>query len=331
MPNKQNQLFKSTMKRFFTLSFLFFSACMFGQNLIPDPSAEDFVECPSTLGNIDIYTSSWQSFRGSPDYWNSCSENPLLGWDNSVGFQAPRTGEGYLGLFTFRRNPLNSREYIGLNLEDALIIGQEYYLSFYVSRAHKFNAFNLASNNIGVLLMTDNFLNSEEIGATPNYSSFHRTDLITDTVNWVNISYQFIADSAYQFLAFGNFFEDSLTDTLRVGGEPDGNVTSYYYLDDFCLSTSPNECDFVISTDNFKFEPESVKLWPNPCSSNLNIDLKVPIQKIDIFSMEGKLINSVIGNGKQSVILKVDLESGTYIAVLKTKEAIIKKRFMVSN
>jgi hypothetical protein len=51
------------MKRFFTLSFFLFSFVLFGQNLIPDGSAEDVDECPSSFGNIDGYTSSWQSFR----------------------------------------------------------------------------------------------------------------------------------------------------------------------------------------------------------------------------------------------------------------------------
>jgi hypothetical protein len=330
MPNKQNQFLKSIMKRFFTLSFLLLAFSLFGQNLIPDPSAEDFVECPSSLGNIDVYTSSWQSFRGSPDYWHSCSENPLLGWDNSLGFQEPRTGEGYLGLVTFSRNLNNVREYLGISLGEPLTVGQEYFLTFFVSRAHKSNAYNLASNNIGVIMMTENFLNTEELGPTPNYSSFHRTDLITDTVNWVNISYQFIADSAYQFLAFGNFFEDSLTDTLRIGGEPTGSVISYYYFDDFCLSTSPDECDFIISTDYLNFDSHLLKMWPNPCANNLNIKLSVPIQEIAIFSMEGKLIKSIVGDGKQTLDLNIDFESGMYLAVLKTKNGIIKKRFMVS-
>ncbi|MCA1764460.1 MAG: T9SS type A sorting domain-containing protein [Flavobacteriales bacterium] len=271
------------MKRFFTLSFLFFSVCLFGQNLIPDPSSEDVVECPSTLGNI----------------------------------------------FTFRRNPMNSREYIGVALNEPLIIGQDYFMSFYVSRAHKFNAFNLASNNIGVLFMTENFLNTEELGPTPNYSTFNRTDLITDTVNWVNVSYQFTADSAYQYLAFGNFFEDNMTDTLRIGGEPDGNVTSYYYFDDFCLSASPDECDFVNSTINLNHS--AAKMWPNPCQKELNFKTEFPITQLDIYDIRGKLLKTTFANDEKEIQIGINLSSGIYMAVLQTKKGITKKRFMVSN
>lgn len=315
------------MKRFFTLSFLFFSVCLFGQNLIPDPSAEDYVECPTGLGILETWNPNWQSFRGTPDYFNNCSDG--LGSNNPLGYQEPRTGDGYLGLFTFRRNPMNSREYIGVALNEPLIIGQDYFMSFYVSRAHKFNAYNLASNNIGVLFMTENFLNTEELGPTPNYSTFNRTDLITDTVNWVNVSYQFTADSAYQYLAFGNFFEDNMTDTLRIGGESDGNVTSYYYFDDFCLSASPDECDFVNSTINLIHS--AAKMWPNPCQKELNFKTEFPITQLDIYDIRGKLLKTTFASEEKEIQIGINLPSGIYMAVLQTKQGITKKRFMVSN
>ncbi|HKL39264.1 MAG TPA: T9SS type A sorting domain-containing protein [Cryomorphaceae bacterium] len=317
------------MKRFFTLSFLFFSFAMFGQNLIPDGSVEDFVECPSSLGNIGIYTSSWQSFRGSPDYWHSCSTNEGLGWDNSLGFQEPKTGEGYLGLFTFRRNPLNSREYIGVTLTETLTVGQEYVLSFHVSRAHQFNAFNLASNNIGALLMTENFLNSEELGPTPGYANFNEMEVVEDTINWVNFTYQFIADSAYQYLAFGNFFDDALTDTLRIGGEPDGNVTSYYYFDDFCLTQNPNGCDFL-NTADMRFEP-NLKVWPNPCRDYVMLESSSPIQSYSVYSVQGKRLLGEDVYADQTAQLNLGLDPGMYVMVVQTNKGITKKRFVVSN
>ena len=317
------------MKRFFTLLLIFTTFSVFGQNLIPNPSVEEYIECPTSLGNIDVYTSSWKNFRGTPDYWHSCSDNPLLGWNNSLGFQEPRTGDGYLGLVTFSKNLNNVREYLGVVLNQSLIIGQEYFMSFYVSRAHKFNAYNLASNNIGVLMMTENFLNDEELGSTPNYSSYNRLDLIEDTVNWVNVSYQFTADSAYQYLAFGNFFEDSMTDTSRIGGEPDGNVTSYYYFDDFCLSASPDECDIVNSTINLNYS--SIKMWPNPCHNKLNFATEFSIIQLGIYDLRGKLLKATFAKDENGIQVDINLPSGIYMAVLQTKKGIIQKRFVVSN
>jgi hypothetical protein len=326
---KQKQFFKFTMKRFFTFFFFLFAFAVFGQNLIPDGSAEDFVECPSTLGNVETYLSEWQSFRGSPDYWNSCSENPLLGWDNSLGFQEPRTGEGYLGLITFSRNLNNAREYLGTELIEPLVIGEEYFLTFYVSKGHVDNNYNGASNNIGALFMTENFLFTHEQGPIPNFSSFNELEVVQDTINWVEMSYQFVADSAFQFLAFGNFFDDSLTDTVRVGGEPDGNINSYYYFDDFCLTTSPAGCDFANSTNNQK--AVDVFVYPNPCTNRLYVEQEAPIEHLDIHTPTGELLVSRNLQGINQVELSIDLPSGLYFVSIYSKEQKATKRFVVSN
>ena len=285
------------MKRFFTLSFLFFTVALFAQNLIPDGSAEDVVECPTTLGNVDIYNSSWQAFRGSPDYFNDCSNG--LGSDNPLGFQAPRTGEGYFGLITFSRNLMNAREYLGVQLLESLIIGQEYFLTFYVSKAHLDNNYNGASNNIGAFLMVENTLDPNEQGFIPNMSSFNENTIIEDTINWVEMSYQFIADQEYEFIAFGNFFDDSLTDTVRVGGETDGELRAYYYLDDFCLTTSPEGCDFTNSTnDQASLE---VLIYPNPCFDKLYIEQMIPFEKVEIYKITGEIVESTRLKAKNQI------------------------------
>ena len=321
--------YKLIMKRFFTFFFLFSSFAGFGQNLIPDGSAEDFVECPSSFGNIDGYTSSWKSFRGSPDYWHSCSTNEGLGWDNSLGFQEPRTGNGYLGLFTYSKNLPNAREYLGVELTEALIIGQEYFLTFYVSRAHQANTFNAASNNIGALFLTENNLNPDELGPTPNFSTFNETDILQDTINWVEMSYQFIADEPYLYIAFGNFFDDNLTDTLRIGGEPTGEITPYYYFDDFCLTTSPDGCDFTNSTKN-KTDID-LTVYPNPCTNTLYIEQDQSIRRLEIYSLTGELLESQNLQGINRASLTINLPAGLYFLVIYSKEQKATKRFMVSN
>jgi hypothetical protein len=327
MPNKQNQLFKSTMKRFFTLSFLLCSLALSGQNLIPDPSAEDFVECPKGLGILETWNPNWQSFRGTPDYFNNCSNG--LGSHNPAGFQEPRTGEGYLGLFTFSKNLPNAREYIGVELTEPLIIGEEYFLTFYVSRAHQANTLNAASNNIGALLLVENNLNPNEQGPTPNFSTFNEIEIVQDTINWVEMSYQFIAEEAYQFLAFGNFFDDSLTDTLRVGGEPTGEITPYYFFDDFCLTTSPNGCDFTNSV--LSQSDIAISVYPNPCSYKLYVEQEKPIERVEIYSVMGELLQTQNIQGSNRVTLSIELPSGLYLVAVYSKENKAIKRFMVSN
>lgn len=328
MPNKQNQLFSLTMRRFFTLSFLLLTFSLSGQNLIPDPSAEDFVECPSSLGNIDVYTSSWQTFRGSPDYWHSCSENPLLGWNNSVGYQGPRTGEGYLGLVAFHSGLAEGRESFGIELQEPLQVGQTYYLSFYISAAYRPNGFNMTSNNIGCLFMVGNYLDSEGQGELPDYANFHLEDIITDTTNWVNVSYSFVCDSAYNYLSFGNFFSDSLSDTLRLDGEG-GNAIAYYYFDDFCLSTEPDFCDVVMNTSSQ--EKVDIVLYPNPTTQRLSIKSSLRINEIEIYNATGQKQNHYSLKDNNENELELNLSAGIYILKIFSGKKVIKKRFVVQS
>ncbi len=315
------------MKRFFTLSFLLISFAVLSQNLIPDPSAEDVVECPSSLGNIDVYTSTWRQFRGTPDYWNSCSDNPLLGWNNSVGYQEPRTGEGYLGLFSFHQGLANARESFGIELDNPLQIGETYYLSFHVSTAYKPIAFNMASNNIGALFMVDNYIDPDELGFLPNYSNFATEEIVTDTANWVNISYSFVCDSAYRYLCFGNFYDDSLTDTLRLEGDL-SNALSYYYFDDFCLSLDSTLCDFITSVELVNHQ-NKVIIYPNPARGRLNIKTNFKIKSLEIYSITGVQQTNYHSLNKSMESIDLKLESGIYILNIFTEREVIKKRFVV--
>jgi hypothetical protein len=315
------------MKRFLTL-FLFFTGSMavIGQNLIPDPSVENVVECPSTLGNIEVYTNSWLNFRGSPDYRHSCGESSSLGWNNGVGYQVPRTGLGYLGLFTFHQGLSDARESFGVQLENPLQVGETYHLSFYVSTAYRPIAFNMTSNNIGCLFMVDNYLDPAEQGMLPNQATFSLDEIITDTVNWVNVSHTFVCDSAYQYLCFGNFFEDSLTDTLRLEGDL-SNALSYYYFDDFCLSTNPNECDLISLTDNKL--GKRAKIYPNPTAGNIFIQSQSRIFKLEIYDLAGEVLATKNINGLTKVEVPINLSGGMYLLQISTENGLSQKRFMV--
>jgi hypothetical protein len=173
--------YKLTMKRFFTLLFLPISFVVCGQNLIPDPGAEDFLECPSSLGFPELWLNAWETYRGSPDYFNTCNE--LLGSNNSVGFQEARSGEGYLGGVSHSTNAL-TREYFGINLVEPLSVGTVYYISFYASLAHRVSAgTRTASNNIGALLSTVNYFDSAEDGTVPNWNHLNFDAILSDTLN----------------------------------------------------------------------------------------------------------------------------------------------------
>src|SRR5690606_22328889 len=87
----------------------------------------------------------------------------------------------------------------------------------------------LASNNLGVKFSKHPiYLTPESI--TNNNSHFNIDTIVQDTVNWNYFSFEFIADSAYQYVHFGNFYSDENTD-YEIIVEALQHTTAYYLLD----------------------------------------------------------------------------------------------------
>src|SRR5205085_2206493 len=90
-------------------------------NLVNNASFEDTLICPYSLDQANFST-GWSSYRGSPDYFNSCANNsssvsiPFNCW----GFQNASSGHAYMGLKTFFTT--NYREFFGSELISPLII-----------------------------------------------------------------------------------------------------------------------------------------------------------------------------------------------------------------
>lgn len=320
------------MKRFFLLIFIsiFIPRLSFGQNLIPNPSVEDYIECPDGLGgdpphDIDHWVVGWKNLRGSSDYFrDNCLSD--LGWHNFAGYQLPRTGNAYLGLATYHTGLVNAREIVGVELNSPLLIGETYYLSFFVSTAFS-PTFVLTSNRIGALLMCENYLNTGEGGVLPNLSTYSEQEIITDTANWVSISTIFIADSAYRFIAFGNFYDDEMTDTLRLDSSIGGAV-SYYYFDDFCLSTDSNECEISTSVPDISVSSE-ILLFPNPASDYVRIKSSSQLKNIEVYNLIGQLQSTEQSVENNKANIEFDLSSGIYFVNISTTKGVYKKRFVV--
>ncbi|MBK7886086.1 MAG: hypothetical protein IPJ86_01900 [Bacteroidetes bacterium] len=205
------------MRNTLLLIVLYCSSPAWGQvNLVPNPSFEDTVVCPQFLDQMDACL-GWSSYRNSPDYYNACS--PVSGIttpNTSFGFQYANSGLAYVGVATYRKNNSptgnNYREYIGSELTTQLQIGTKYYFSFFTVSAEK-NPIGFFSNNIGLRFFT-NFYSLLNPAPLDNFAHIKLDSLLTDTVNWLKISGSFIADSNYNYISVGNFYDSQQTDTL---------------------------------------------------------------------------------------------------------------------
>ncbi|CAN5572853.1 hypothetical protein BH11BAC2_BH11BAC2_03600 [soil metagenome] len=102
------------------------------QNLVPNPSFED-----TTNWN------NWYVLNGSTPWFNPTSASPdyfsiypnygqLVPNNGNKGYQLPKTGNAFAGLFTFFGG--ETREYLEIELFDSLKANQTYFVEFYISR-----------------------------------------------------------------------------------------------------------------------------------------------------------------------------------------------------
>lgn len=300
------------MKKFLLSIFIFVIASTakqsFSQNLVPNPSFENYLQCPDTFLTTDInnYVSDWQTFRDNPDYYNACaSTHPSVNVPQNLnGYQQAATGVGYCGFYTYHFSAPNLREFIGVQLNSALVKGYKYQVAFKVSLI---DSANYACNKIGVLFSTIFFHESNPFGTLNNFAHLCGTSTVADKINWTTISGSFVSDSAYKYIVIGDFFDDSHMVHSKVDST-NGYDYAYYFVDDISV---------ISDSTNGITEPEfenSISLSPNPATNQIIIESKQFTKgEIEIFDVMGK---KVIGerlsvSGKKEIDVSF-FEKGIY-------------------
>ena len=281
-------------------------------NLVPNPSFEDTLNCPDGMGAIEIAT-GWFNSGSSPDYFNSCANTgyPPYGVPyNFVGHQVAYDGNAYAGLaLSFVYSP-NYREFIGTQLSQQLTIGIKYFVSASISLADSVDAypFTCVCNNFGFRFSTIAY-EAAQVNFAPvdNFSHVHSTSIISDTLNWTRISGSFIADSTYQYLTIGNFYDDTNTDTVECGYF---QAIAYYYVDGICVSTDSLACMNSIGI-NIPHSGITV-IYPNPTSGIISVDNLTGETDYTLVNNLGQIIANGKINQLNNTIDLTSVSSGVY-------------------
>ena len=295
-----------------------------GQNFVNNPSFEDTVHCPELQNEINFAT-GWENFGGSPDYFNSCSPN----WtqftvpNNWGGYQVPATGNAYCAIGTYAPGfPVpDIREFIGTQLISPLTVGTKYYVSFKIclSIAPAIVAY-IATNKMGAKFSMSSYTFSAP-PLTDNFAHVYSNLIVTDTANWTSISGSFIADSAYQYLMLGNFFDDINTDTI-VFKDTTFNF-AYYYIDDICVSTDSLTCYTPVGIQEPK-QNNDISLFPNPFTNQLTFQLSSKeLNEIILYDLSSrKLLKQTFTN--TTTINTEQFAKGMYLYTVRNRKGIIK-------
>lgn len=215
------------------------------QNLIPNPSFEEYESCPVELGNFHEDVIAWQApTLGSTDYFNNCST--VMGTPkNFNGEQVADFGQAYAGLYLYA--PDDYREYMHIELKETLKEGVPYEFSFFVSLAERSD---FAIKDFGVLfssgpieVKTRRVLSKMHLYRdTKNkyhfleikYSEFYK-----DKKDWVKVQTAFIAKGTERYITLGNFRNNPKTRNLIT--KRNAKQGAYYYIDKVALFTPPTE------------------------------------------------------------------------------------------
>jgi outer membrane protein OmpA-like peptidoglycan-associated protein len=215
---------------------LFVQAPSLGQNLVPNPSFEEFYKCPGSYNysSDGKLAPGWFSpTAGTPDLYNQCSRGDAGVPTNWAGQSKPYSGKGYAGIYCYVKGK-NYREYLQTKLTEPLRPGFEYYVEY---------LFRLSSNSkysidrIGFLLSDSaNWqVNDDPLGkATYEYrmaSAYTRS-----TGVWNKCRFFYKAKGGEQYLTLGNFSDDNATRSYHIkiskAKEPMLENGAYYYIDD---------------------------------------------------------------------------------------------------
>jgi hypothetical protein len=276
-------------------------------NLVPNGGFEDTVSCPAGLTEINRAL-GWSSYRGTPDYFNSCGDSSVGVPSNWTGYQQARSGQAYAGFATFSILIPAGREYLGIELTDTLNVGSSYIISFYVSRAcSTWTYTGISSNKIGARFSTVPFSFAHQ-APLDNISHLHTDSVITDSTNWVLISGRITADSSYKFLIIGNFYDDLQTSSATITAD---TKHAYYFIDDVSVvldSSSINNIDETSNSPGVFTNREFIIISGN--------DLSL----VSLFDITGRQLYVNNNSTEKEVKIKTSgLKSGLYIAVVRNE------------
>ncbi len=302
------------------------AAVALGQNLVPNPSFEEYTTCPWNWGqwaNVVGWTSPYTT---SADYFNACAAGGAAGIPfNNMGYQYPAEGQAYMGIVTYKNNGADYRELIAADLEQALLPGVPVYLSFKVAvggfGTSNINSANYTSKGVGIKFFND-FPSSWYDYMYPNQAAVYLQEVITDTAVWMNVCGSYIPDSSYTRLVIGNFFADSLSAPELLDSTGYGILmAAYVFVDEVCVSYDPSYCCSGHSGVSDRSGDLSIVLFPNPFSSYLRLQIdeqSIPNTRIQIFDTCGREIESKIyrEGGSGYVIDGSNLSAGAYRVVI---------------
>ena len=294
-----------------------------GQNLVPNPSYEEYTLCPSNKSQIDRAV-GWSSLFISPDYFNECCPTDTVDVPtNAFGHQWASDEQAYVGAGTY---PVDGKEYLQARLLDPLMPGQPVHVSMRVSPGGfgilGFTSPKLASSGIGMRFSQAALDYGVYYGQFEyDQAVLHCDQILQDTSAWLTLSGMYTPDSAYQYIQLGNFFSDSLTQSSVL--HPGGDVYwAYAFIDEVCVSVAPGVCNVAasVASGNSLLPPLTSTVFSAELILDLN-GLEAGDHAFALYDVTGRLcwLHALPGQAGQYTVPAAHWAGGPYF--LRTQSA----------
>jgi hypothetical protein len=315
--------------KFFALNivFVFIVNIVYAQNLVLNSSFEDTISCPITLGQISLSQNWVNPNDNTPDFFHECNSSS---WPNLPdipgnfwGYQLAHFGNAFGG--GGANYSANGREYLTGELIDTLIKDKIYKVSFYFSLA---DSVKFTTDRLGAYLH-DTLIYQNNLLYLPFQPQVENTlgNFITDKTTWNLIEGFYPAHGGEKYITIGNFYPDSLTDTIGLNNlpiSPKNKNATYFYIDDVYVG------EYVKPI----FEENKLDLFPSPAieTINFNYELKEEEAVLKIYNIIGQLVREekLLGNNGIFTLDLFNFSQGMYFATLMQNDIkLLVKKFNV--
>lgn len=288
------------------------------QNLVPNPGFDNIPDCSPTT-NV-LHCSDWYKVtRGTPDNFDSCFNGTLGAPENAFGYQVPHSNSGYAGLMAYSYS--NYREYLGTTLLSPLLAGQLYNVDFYVSLADYTTAIKSIGMYFSDTLVLDT-ANQTVLSVTPQLQN---STFLQDTLGWMHLSFQHVANGGEQYIVIGNFNTNANTDTIKLST----HAFAYYYIDDVSI-VAGNDTTYAATHPGFT----EITLAPNPGNGEFYLRGHFPADtRWEVVDMLGKILYAeTIEDGVAEKRISLGLANGMYLYRIYAGKEIMKSgKFIIAH
>jgi hypothetical protein len=221
-----------------------FSLSAMAQNIVPNYSFETNPGCPTgpcewqratSWNNVNMLTGCGS--YGTPDYYHTCGAGFSHLPNNGYLTVNPHTGNAVIGFLTWSGGlSPNFRELVSTQLTSPMIVGQNYSVSFWICNGFT-PYYGGGSNHIGLDFSTAPLVQGGGISNVVSLVPEYEIPGVFFSNGWVNYTFNIVPTVPYQYITFGNFYNDAATTaTLFYAAAP--YFRCYYFIDDVVIQTA---------------------------------------------------------------------------------------------